>query len=165
VASRIESGVFEYRLTRSGRDLKSFVKAIGIWGQRWVGAAPSLQNLDADLLMWDMRRSLNVSPMPKRRSVVEFLYPEQAAKRRRYWVVVTPGADVDVCLIDPGFDVDLYVTTDLRTMTAIWMGLVTVRQADADRKLTLTGDRRLASDMQAWLGLSPFATEKKLATA
>jgi DNA-binding HxlR family transcriptional regulator len=165
VASPVESGVFEYHLTRSGRDLKSVVKAIGIWGQRWVQAAPSLQNLDPDLLMWDMRRSLNLSPMPKQRSVIEFLYPEQAAKRRRYWLVVAPGAEVDVCYIDPGFDVDLYVTTDLRTMTTIWMGLVTVRQAIAEKRLTLTGDRMLASSMQTWLGLSPFAAEKKLATA
>ena len=27
----------------------------------------------------------------------------------------------------------------------------------------LTGDRKLAADMQAWLGLSPFAKERKLA--
>jgi hypothetical protein len=47
-------------------------------------------------------------------------------------------------------------------MTAIWMGLDTVRKAQAERRMTLTGDRRLAADMQAWLGLSPFAREMKL---
>ncbi len=62
-------------------------------------------------------------------------------------------------------DVDLYVTTDLKTMTAIWMGLTTVRAAIGDGLLTLTGDRELAAHMQTWLGLSPFAAEKKLATA
>jgi hypothetical protein len=31
--------------------------------------------------------------------------------------------------------------------------------------MLLTGDPRLASDMQAWLGLSPFATERKLGMA
>ena len=79
--------------------------------------------------------------------------------------MIEPGEEVDLCLIDPGFDVDLYVTTDLRTMTAIWMGLTTVRKAVADGSLTLTGDRSLASRMQTWLGLSPFATEKKLVSA
>ena len=42
-------------------------------------------------------------------------------------------------------------------MTAIWMGLETVRQARATDELMLTGDRDLASTMERWLGLSPFA--------
>ena len=165
VASSTESGLFEYHLTRSGRELKPVVDAIGVWGQHWVEANPSLQNLDSDLLMWDMRRSLKLSPMPKQRTVIEFLYPEQPVKRRHYWLVVTPDAEVDVCSVDPGFDVDLYVTTDVRSMTAIWIGLLSVRTALARKKMTLTGDRRLAADMQTWLGLSAFAVEKKLATA
>jgi hypothetical protein len=55
--------------------------------------------------------------------------------------------------------VDLYVTTDLRTMTAIWMGLTSVTKA-SDR-LALDGDPSIAGTMQTWLGLSPFATETK----
>jgi hypothetical protein len=49
-------------------------------------------------------------------------------------------------------------------MTAIWMGLDTVRAAVASRRMTLTGDQRIASAMQTWLGLSPFAKETKLAS-
>ena len=165
VASQTEPGLLEYHLTRSGRDLKPVIEAIGIWGQRWVETEPTLQNLDANLLMWDMRRSLNPSFMPAQRSVIEFLYPEQPATRGRYWLIVTPGADIDLCTIDPGFDVDLYITTDLRTMTAIWIGVTTVRAALGDNKLMLTGDSRLAAKMQTWLGLSPFAGERKLALA
>ena len=165
VASPVEPGVLEYHLTRAGRDLKPVVESIGIWGQRWVESNPSLQNLDPDLLRWDMRRNIDPSPMPRRRSVIEFIYPEQPAKHGHYWLVVTPGAGVDLCSIDPGFDVDLYVTTDLRTMTAIWMGLASVRETLAAKTLMLTGDRQLAKDIQAWLRLSPFAAEKKLARA
>ena len=50
-------------------------------------------------------------------------------------------------------------------MTAIWMGLTTVRESAASGKLTLVGDRRLASHMQTWLGLSPFAKEKSRISA
>jgi hypothetical protein len=74
---------------------------------------------------------------------------------------VAPGVDVDLCAIDPGVDVNLYVTTDLRTMTAIWMGLSKVREALAAKKMVLTGDQRLAADMQTWLGLSPFAAREE----
>ncbi len=64
-APSAESGVSEYHLTEAGRELKPLVDAFGIWGQRRIESDLSLQHLDADLLMWDMRRSLNISPMPK----------------------------------------------------------------------------------------------------
>ena len=151
------SGVAEYRLTEAGRELQPIVEAFGIWGQRRVEAEVSLENLDVQLLMWDMHRGLNTTPMPKRRVVIQFIYSDLPANQRHAWLMVDPEAGVDLCAADPGFDVDLYVSVDLRTMTAIWMGYQTVRQALAGQKMTLTGDDDLAKDMQAWLGLSPFA--------
>jgi DNA-binding HxlR family transcriptional regulator len=162
--SRSDSGAFEYRLTASGRELGPIVEAFGIWGQRRIDADLSLQHLDVQLLMWDMRRNLNTTPMPQGRNVIQFLYPELPAAQRSWWLIVDPKDDVDLCSVEPGFDVDLYVSVDLRTMTAIWMGLDTVRAAVASKRMILTGDRRIASAMQAWLGLSPFAKEKKLAS-
>lgn len=153
----------EYRLTESGRQLWPIVEAMGLWGQRWVTSDLTLANLDVGLLMWDMRRNLNPAPLPRARRVVQFLYPELPPGERSWWLIVDPAAGVDLCGVDLGFDVDLYVSTDLRTMTAIWMGLETVRAATAAGRLLLTGDRELAGAMQTWLGLSPFATEQKLA--
>jgi len=158
-----DPGAFDYRLTESGRALGPLVEAFGVWGQRWVESAVSLQNLDVGLLMWDMRRGLDPTPMPRRRSVIQFLYPELPAARRAWWLIVDPTEGVDLCSIDPGFDVDLYAAVDLRTMTAIWMGHDTVRAAVAAGRLVLTGDRGLASAMQSWLGLSPFAKVERLA--
>jgi len=162
-ASDTEPGVFEYRLTDAGQELNPVVEAFGIWGQRWVATELSLQHLDVSLLMWDMRRNLDTTPMPKARRVIQFRYPELPPAQRTWWLLVDPAAAVDLCSVDPGFDVDLYVSTDLRTMTAIWMGLDTVRDARRTERLMLTGDRQLISDMQAWLGLSPFARQVKVA--
>jgi DNA-binding HxlR family transcriptional regulator len=147
----------EYRLTAAGEELRPIVEAFGVWGQRWIDSDLSLQQLDAQLLMWDMRRRLNPEPMPRRRSVIQFQYPERPASERSWWLVVEPGEPVDLCGVDPGFDVDLYVTSDLRTMTAIWMGYDTVRGAMAADRLRLVGDRELSTNMQAWLGLSSLA--------
>jgi DNA-binding HxlR family transcriptional regulator len=159
-----EPGIFEYHLTASGRELEPLVSAFGIWGQRWVETKLSLQHLDVSLLMWDMRRNLDPTPMPKRRSVIQFYYTDLPPAQRTWWLLVEPKLGVDLCSIDPGFDVDLYVSTDLRTMTAIWMGLDSVRAAVSAERMLLTGDRPLAANMQAWLGLSPFAKERKLAS-
>lgn len=163
-AAASEKGIVEYRLTESGRELAPIVEAFGIWGQRRIETDVSLQHLDVDLLMWDMRRSLNTIPMPARKSVVQFVYPELKPAQRSWWLIVDPAEGVDLCGIDPGFDVDLYVSVDLRTMTAIWMGLDTVRTAVATKRMMLTGNRQLATAMQTWLGLSPFAKEQKLAS-
>ena len=163
-ASSADAAVSEYRLTESGRELGPLVEAFGIWGQRRIESKLSLQHLDVDLLMWDMRRNLNTTPMPPRRSVVEIVYPDLPPTQRRWWLIVDTVTGVDLCKIDPGFDVDLYVSTDLRTMTAIWLGLDTVRAAVANRRMVLTGSPKLASSMQTWLGLSPFARERKLAS-
>jgi DNA-binding HxlR family transcriptional regulator len=159
-----EPGVFEYRLTAAGHELEPVVEAFGIWGQRWIASELSLQHLDVTLLMWDMRRNLDPTPMPNRRSVIQFLYPELPTGKKSWWLLVGPETGVDLCWVDPGFDVDLYVSTDLRTMTAIWMGLDYVRSAQRSDRLMLTGDRRLAAHMQEWLGLSHFAREQKLAS-
>ncbi|MBO9561067.1 MAG: helix-turn-helix transcriptional regulator [Caulobacter sp.] len=168
VAGR-DSGVMEYHLTPAGRELETMVEAMGHWGQRWVTSELTLQQLDASLLMWDMRRKLDLKPLPRRRSVIQFLYAEQTPVDRSWWLIVDPdargaGAPVDLCSVEPGFDVDLYVASDLRTMTAIWMGLDTVRAAVDSGRLLLTGDADLAANMQAWLGLSPFAKTRKLAS-
>jgi DNA-binding HxlR family transcriptional regulator len=158
-ALKSEKGVFEYRMTAAGKDLGPIVEAMGFWGQKWVEARRSLENLDPSLLMWDMRRNLNPTPLPDRRTVIEFLYPELPVSKRFWWLVVENQGDVDLCWSDPGFDVDLYVSTDLRTMTAIWMGLTTIKKEK--EKVALTGNRGIADKMQSWLGLSPFAVEPK----
>lgn len=157
-----EPGVSEYGLTQAGRELEPLIEAFGRWGQRWVKSEVSLERLDASLLMWDMRRNLVPDPMPPRRSVIQFRYGEQPPKLRSWWLIVTPGAPVDLCAVDPGFDVDLYVAADLRTMTAIWMGIDAFAAAVSDGRVLLTGDPELARGIQSWLRLSPFAAEPKL---
>ena len=157
------NGVYEYRMTQSGEDLRPVIDAMGFWGQKWVQAKQSLKNLDPSLLMWDMRRNLNPSPLPKRRTTIQFLYQGLPASKRTWWLVVEPHGEVDLCSLDPGFDVDLHVATDLRTMTAIWMGLTTVEK-ERD-KISLTGARDIGKTMQTWLGLSPFAVESKRVSA
>jgi DNA-binding HxlR family transcriptional regulator len=153
-------GGTEYILTRAGQDLREVVETMGFWGQRWVDAEVSLRNLDASLLMWDMRRRLDPKPLPKRRVVIQFLYPEQPAPRRNWWLVIE-GGEVDLCSTDPGFDVDLYVAGGLQVMTKVWMGLTTIAAEERAGRLTMTGDAAVKRSASAWLGFSVFAPEPK----
>jgi len=157
-----ELATFEYRLTDAGRELKPVIDAIGCWGQRWVKTGASLENLDPNLLMWDMRRNIDPTPMPDRRVTIQVIFGDLKKAQQNWWLIVEPGQEVDLCSVDPGFEVDLYLSTDLRTMTEIWMGYTTIARAKQQGRLTPTGSRQLEAHMGTWLKLSPFAKVKKL---
>lgn len=145
-------------------ELRPIIEAIGVWGHRWVTTEATLKNLDANLLMWDIRRNINTDPMPASRNTVQLILNDRPSSERNYWLIVEPGKDVDLCLVDPGFDVDLYVSTDLRTMTEIWLGYAAIRPVSEDGRLVLTRNSKLAADLRTWLKLSGFANfEKKVA--
>lgn len=152
-------GATEYQLTAAGDDLRDIVMALGFWGSRWVDTQKSLKNLDPSLLMWDIRRRLNPTPMPSRRCTLQFHFPELPS--RRDWWLVVEQQNVDLCQTDPGFEVDLYIETSLRNMTSIWMGVTSVQSEIMAGRFDVTGDKEIARSMQAWLGLSPFAGPPK----
>lgn len=154
-----QRGVLDYKLTDAGEELRGIVMALGMWGQRWVESSLSLKQLDASLLMWDMRRNLALASFPDRRCTIHFLYPEVATGRKAFWLVVNDGT-VDLCAVDPGFEIDLYVTGSLRSMTSVWMGLSTLKAEMDAGKIEVTGDKELKRSMENWLGLSVFAKEK-----
>ena len=146
-----EPSLFEYHLTPTGREVQPVVEAMGRFGQRWIMAEPSLRSRDPGLLMWDMWRHFDANVSLDRRAVIAFLYPELSGTRRSWWLIIEPNETVDLCAIDPGYDVDLHVVAEVRTLTAIWMGLTSVRPAQERGKLQLTGDQRLATRLAAWL--------------
>jgi DNA-binding HxlR family transcriptional regulator len=154
-----QPGVVEYKVTEAGEELRGIVMSFGVWGQRWIESSLSLKNLDPSLLMWDMRRRVAMASFPDRKCTVKFTYPELGATRNSWWIVVEEGA-VDLCSVDPGYEVDLYVRAALRNMITVWMGISTLKAEIEAGKIELTGDKALARSMHNWLGLSPFAGEK-----
>jgi DNA-binding HxlR family transcriptional regulator len=152
-----QAGIVEYKLTDAGQELREVIMSLGTWGQRWIESSISLKNLDPSLLMWDMRRNLALPIFPGRRCTVKFTYPDAGGKN--FWLVVD-GGKADLCAIDPGFDVDLHVRSALRSMTAVWMGVSTLKAEIEAGNIELSGDKAVARSMQEWLGLSVFAREK-----
>ena len=146
-----------YHLTQAGRELRPIVEAVGAWGQRWVTTEATLRHLDANLLMWDIRRHVHPEPAPAARTTIEFIFCDRPLPERNYWLIVEPACDVDLCMVDPGSEVDLYVSTDLRTLTALWLGHVGWAQASGSGAIRLTGTQERQSALRRWLGTSTFA--------
>lgn len=157
VVRRADGSVPEYRLTDAGEELRPIIVSLGHWAMRWVDHECTLANLDAQLLMWNMRRKIDPNPLPTRRVVVQFIYPELPAKERHYWLIVSPSTGTDLCSIDPGFEVDLYVKADLRAMTSAWMGMSKMSDEIEHGRIMLTGDSDLVRTLSKWMKLSSFA--------
>jgi DNA-binding HxlR family transcriptional regulator len=155
---------FEYHLTDAGRELEPLIMRMGEWGARWVSSRLEPEDQDVALLMWDMRRCVQPENSPRRRTVVAFEFTD-APRNKRHWWLVSEKAEADLCLTDPGYEVDLFVVTDVRTMTAVWIGDLSLASAIASGALETHGPTDLRRRLNAWLGLSAFAPIRSKAQA
>ncbi|CAI9399552.1 winged helix-turn-helix transcriptional regulator [Nocardioides sp. T2.26MG-1] len=151
VAERAEGG--GYRLTAAGWELYPLIEAMGVWGQRWVRSDYAPDELDPTFLMWDMRRMLRAGGLADTRTVIEFWIRDAPPRRTTYWLVV--DQDIDLCLVDPGQQVDLRVNADLRALTEVWMGDRTMSEARADGSIEVIGPPVLSRRFPEWLGRHP----------
>jgi DNA-binding HxlR family transcriptional regulator len=116
----------EYGLTPAGEELRRVVDGLGAWGQRWATGRFDPRYLDVGLLMWNVRRGIDVERLPDRRIVLRFDFRALPAhdKGMRTWWLILERPDVDLCLKDAGFEVDVVVSAEAATMARIWMGHV-----------------------------------------
>lgn len=152
-----ETGHWRYFATDAGNQLVPLIREIGAWAHRNLDPEVTLSQLDDKLLMWNIRRRVRTMGFPDRRVVVEFILQTPGSPDKKYWLIMRPGCETDLCSIDPKFDVDLYVVSDLRSLTSAWMGHSTYSAEQAKGRLQLIGDRRLAETFTDWLVRSPLA--------
>ena len=145
-----------YELTEAGRELTPIVQLLGAWGHRWVRTSLVVADLDASLLMWDIRRSVNREAFPIHRIVVQFEYPD-ASKGATDWWLVSEDGEVDLCLKDPGGDVDIVIRSPLARMTAVWTCQVTFKDAVRKGDIEVFGDEKLVDKLQDWLQTSALS--------
>lgn len=157
VVRRTEPGKsVRYTLTEAGRELKPVVLAMGTWGRRWLRSKPDKDHLDPGLLIWDIHRTMDVQYFRAERKVLLFEFSDYTSKFRRWWLVVKDG-EVDVCMKDPGFEIDLQVLTDVKTLTGIWVGDIALSRAIPTRLFRMAGTGKLKRDISKWLGTNYFA--------
>ena len=149
-----------YELTEAGLDLKPLVFSMADWGAKWAFPDPQPDELDPDLLVWWIHGQIDQKVAPGDRVVVEFEFDDS---KSRYWLVLESD-DVSVCLTDPGFDVDLWLRSSLRTLYMVWLGRRDLAQALQTGDIQLDGDATLASAFTGWLRLSPVSPAVLAAT-
>ena len=146
----------EYRLTRAGEELRPMIEQMAIWGERWVRREVSREDADAALLMWAIRRSIHTDRTPDERIVLHFRFHAEPEPKRCWWLVVE-GAEVDMCLRDPGFEVDLTVFSDSRVLASVYLGDLSLAEALRRRTIRLVGPDHNVRAFPRWFGLSSVA--------
>ena len=146
---------YQYRLTAAGLELRPLIMQLGTWGQRWSRSRMASHDLDASFLMWDIRRNVHTEHLPNP-AIIYFEFPDAKKGMKQWWLVVDDG-EVDLCIDDPGREVDVTLLTSLRTLTQIWMGDLSLAQARANQALKMAGVHALVRGVGKWLGPSPFA--------
>jgi len=148
----------EYRLTPAGEELGEIVLQLGKWGQRWTSRVDR-QRLDAGLLVWDIRRRIAMERLPAGRVVVRFDFRGVPAAQRHpksYWMLLERPS-VDLCVNDPGHEVDVYVNAELSALVRVWLGDEPLAHAMRAGEVKISGDPRLSRAFPTWLMLSPLA--------
>jgi len=145
-----------YELTPAGWELKPVVESLGVWGQRWVRGQIGEQDFDPEILMWDMRRRIDLSVFPGQQTCVCFEFTDVPDKQSLFWLLGS-SSGLELCITDPKFEVDLYVTTDVRTLTLVWNGDLRLAKKISDGAIDLHGPKHLQTAFQSWLQLGLFA--------
>lgn len=157
-------GTWTYHLTPAGREFAPIVEALGIWGQRWSRRDLADHEVDLGLLLWAMERSVRPEAFGERRSVVQLEITDQPPNKRLWWFL-NEGGQCQLCVDEPGFEVDLYLAAELRDLIRIWRGDLSLEQAlDRDR-LTADGPTRARRALPRWLGVSTLAHVTSLRNA
>ncbi len=132
-------------------ELESALMALGEWAYRNIEADVALSDLDPGYLMWNLCRKIVPSALPERRVVVRFHFTDVRESEGTYWLIARPGMAVDLCMADPGFDVDLFVEADSKAMASAWMGYSSYQSEMSHDRILLTGDPRLIKTIDKWL--------------
>lgn len=143
-----------YRLTEAGRDLAPIVDAFAHWGARHIRDEIRDYELDAGFLMWAIRGMVDRDALPPRRCVVEVRLTDAPKAKRRWWLVAED--EVSLCIKDPGFEPDLWIRTDVRSLSEYFACECSLREVLESGRIRTHGDREIERNLASWLRPSPY---------
>ena len=138
-----------YRLTEAGLELRTVLDAMSRWGERWTPEPEHESDIHPMTTVCMLRARVNGEALPGRRVVVQI--ETAPPKQSLSWFVLENGI-ASMCTEHPGFDVDIFLRTDVPTLYAIWRDRLTVLDAVRRGQMRLDGDPALAMAFPGWFG-------------
>ncbi len=144
----------EYHLTEAGIDLQNIMNTLLIWGTKWSFGDPTEEQLDPLLLMWWMRGRVNKEKLPGERITVQFNFHSPVTDS--YWLVMSQD-DVVICVTDPGYDINVLVTANLKSFFMVWLGRMAYQEANRRSEIVVDTIPAFEQAFPTWFAWSPAA--------
>ena len=153
-----------YHLTDPGREFVPMVQALAVWGQRWSRRELAEHEADIGLMVWAMERGADPSAFGPARTVIRMEITDQP-DHKRFWWFVNENATCELCVHDPGHEVDIYLSATLHDMIYIIRGDLTLPAARDTGRLEVHGPPKLLRKLPKWFNLGPVTKVPSLRKA
>ncbi|MCC6983638.1 MAG: helix-turn-helix transcriptional regulator [Bauldia sp.] len=150
-----------YHLTPAGREFAPIIEGLGIWGQRWSRRELEKHEMDLTLLMWSLEVGVRPEAFGQRRCVVKLTFADQPEGVRDWWFI-NEDRRVELCIEEPGVEVDLYLGTTLADMIYLYRGDLSLATALGQGRLDVHGPAWARHALPRWLAPSRLSREKSL---
>jgi DNA-binding HxlR family transcriptional regulator len=157
VERRRNGGKATYHLTPQGLEFVPVIELLGRWGQRWSRRELQEGEIDLGLLIWTLERSVLADAFGPGRTVVRLHLTDQPEGDDIYWFVNEKGK-CELCVRDPGYEVDLYLACTLPDIIYIVRGDLPLERATSDDRLEVIGEKTFRDRLRDWLNLGPLAS-------
>ena len=154
-----------YVLTQAGNELFDVINAIGSWGKRWIDMRHNLDSAKENLLIWDIRRNLNMDYFPINKAVLQINITDAPKKTSNWWFIFDGKERPDVGYLDPSLDVDLYIETSLSSLTKIWLGESKHSTENKAGTFQIEGSQKMIDTFESWFGSGNVVSIPKFAIA
>lgn len=144
-----------YALTEAGREFVPLVEALGMWGQRWTRRELKEQEIDLGLLVWSLESSSDPDAFGARRCLIRLELTDQTDAKRFWWFLNQKGR-CELCVDDPGGDVNLYMACSLPDAIYLVRGDISPAAAMDAQRLEVLGDDWALRSFADWLNLGPL---------
>ncbi|PWE32445.1 hypothetical protein DDZ14_10300 [Maritimibacter sp. 55A14] len=144
-----------YHLTEAGAEFMPLVASLGAWGRRWTRRDLAEGELDLGLLIWGLEHSVNAAAFGAGRVTVLLRVTDQPDHKALFWFVNEAGR-LDLCVTDPGYEVDLWLSGALADLIHVYRGDVPLSRALEEDRLEALGAARLRRRLRAWLNPGPL---------
>ena len=148
-----ERNSLEYELTESGRELGPVLNAIGGWSTRWQYEKFKNDEVHVAAMMRDFELLLEPGKIPGTRTILKFLFSDEPDE---VWFVEIDEDHVEACDHDRSFDVDVYFSTNSKTLADLMLRRCEVKQAIKDRILKVTGSKAHIDGLARWFPVAPY---------
>jgi DNA-binding HxlR family transcriptional regulator len=155
-----------YVLTEAGEAFRPMIEMMGEWGLKWGQGLVGPDDLDSKLLIGGIRQHIDRKDIPAQEFVLRFDFrgiPKGSRNPRHWWLLIRQD-EIEVCLKDPGQNLDVMIVADLGAFTKVWTGYSRLEEALARRLVTFRGTESAIARMLRMLKLTDETVVRNLGT-